>query len=247
MRALAVLTLAGAAFAASGNEFETKPPFITTPHEVVEHMLRLAGTGPGDLVIDLGSGDGRIPIAAAQKFGARGLGIELDGALVSKSWSAAKAAGVQDRVQFVQGDVLVADISRATVVTVYLLPGLMGKLQSRFIAELRPGTRIVSHEFTMAGWLPDRSETVKLGAPHRGQGDLSRLHLWVVPADVRGTWRGAGRPVRIEQSYNRIEVEGARNASISGREVRWDGFKGRVEGDRIVGELDGRPVELERR
>ena len=246
MRALAALALACAASAASGNEFETKPPFITTPQEVVEHMLRMAGTGPGDLVIDLGSGDGRIPIAAAQRFGARGLGIELDAALVSKSQATARAAGVQDSVQFVQGDVLMTDISRATVVTVYLLPGLMGKLQSRFIAELQPGTRIVSHEFTMAGWLPDRSETVKLSTPHRGQGELSRLHLWIVPADVRGTWRGAGQPLRIEQSYQRIEVEGARNASISGREVRWDGFNGRVEGNRIVGELAGRPVILER-
>ena len=246
MRALAALALACAAFAACANEFETKPPFITTPQEVVEHMLRMAGTGPGDLVIDLGSGDGRIPIAAAQKFGARGLGIELDGSLVAKSRHNAEQAGVVDKVGFTQGDVLVTDISRATVVTVYLLPGLMGKLQSRFIAELQPGTRIVSHEFTMAGWLPDRSETVKLGAPHRGQGDLSRLHLWIVPADVRGTWRGAGQPLRIEQSYQRIEVEGARNATISGREVRWDGFRGRVEGNRIVGELAGRPVELTR-
>ena len=246
MRALAALALACAAFAASANEFETKPPFITTPQEVVEHMLRMAGTGPGDLVIDLGSGDGRIPIAAAQKFGARGLGIELDGSLVAKSRQNAAQAGVADKVDLTQGDVLVTDISRATVVTVYLLPGLMGKLQSRFIAELQPGTRIVSHEFTMAGWLPDRSETVKLSAPHRGQGDLSRLHLWIVPADVRGTWRGAGQPLRIEQSYQRIEVEGARNATISGREVRWDGFRGRVEGNRIVGELAGRPVLLER-
>ena len=246
MRLLAALGLAAAACAASASEFETKPPFITTPQEVVERMLRMAGAGPGDLVVDLGSGDGRIPITAAEKFGARGLGIELDAALVSKSQAAAKAAGVQDRVQLVQGDVLVTDISRATVVTVYLLPGLMGKLQSRFIAELQPGTRIVSHEFTMAGWLPDRSETVKLSAPHRGQGELSRLHLWIVPADVRGTWRGAGRPVRIEQSYNRIEVEGARNATISGRDIRWDGFKGRVEGNRMLGELGGQPVELER-
>jgi hypothetical protein len=246
VKALAALAFACAAVAAAANEIDAKPPFITTPPEVVEHMLRMAGAGPGDLVVDLGSGDGRIVIAAAQNFGARGLGIELDGALVSRSIDTAKAMGLQDRVRFVQGDVLVADISRATVVTVYLLPGLMGKLQSRFIAELQPGTRIVSHEFTMAGWLPDRTESVRLTAPHRGQGDLSRLHLWVVPADVRGTWRGAGKPLRIEQSYNRIEVDGARNAAISGRDIRWDGFRGRVEGDRILGELAGRPVELTR-
>ena len=108
------------------------------------------------------------------------------------------------------------------MVTVYLLPGLMGKLQSRFIDELAPGTRIVSHEFTMAGWLPDRTETVRLKAPHRGQGDESRLHLWVVPADVRGVWRGPGMRLRIEQSYQRIEVEGARAATLSGRDISWE-------------------------
>jgi hypothetical protein len=209
-------------------------------------MLEMAATRPQDVVIDLGSGDGRIVIAAAQKFGARGLGIELDDALVQKSREHARAANVAERASFVQGDVLVADISRATVVTVYLLPGLMGKLQSRFIGELAPGTRIVSHEFTMAGWLPDRTETVTLKAPHRGQGNQSRLHLWVVPADVRGVWRGPGMQLRIEQSYQRIEVEGARAAAISGRDISWDGFKGRVEGNRIVGELAGRRIELAR-
>ena len=209
-------------------------------------MLQLAGTRPDDLVIDLGSGDGRIPIAAAQKFGARGLGIELDAALVQKSRENARSSNVAEKATFVHGDVLVADISRATVVTVYMLPALMAKLQSRFIDELAPGTRIVSHEFTMAGWLPDRSETVRLKARHRGQGDASRLHLWIVPADVRGVWRGPGVTLRIEQSYQRIEVEGARAAALSGRDISWDNFKGRVEGNRIVGELGGRPIELRR-
>ncbi|HEY8251755.1 MAG TPA: methyltransferase domain-containing protein [Burkholderiales bacterium] len=235
-----------AAAVVQANEVESRPPFITTPPEVVERMLEMAATRPEDLVIDLGSGDGRIVIAAAQKFGARGLGIELDAALVQKSREHARAANVAERASFVQGDVLVADISRATVVTVYLLPGLMGKLQSRFINELAPGTRIVSHEFTMAGWLPDRTETVKLTAPHRGQGNQSRLHLWVVPADVRGVWRGPDMRLRIEQSYQRIEVEGARAATLSGRDISWDSFKGRVEGNRIVGELGGRPIELRR-
>lgn len=244
-RALA-LALSLAAALAQANEWERPPPFITTPPEVVERMLEMAGTRPEDLVIDLGSGDGRIVIAAAQKFGARGLGIELDARLVEKSREAARAAKVLDKVSFAQGDVLVADISRATVVTVYLLPALMAQLQSRFIRELAPGTRIVSHEFTMAGWVPDRSETVKLKAPHRGQGDQSRLHLWIVPADVRGVWRAAGTSVRIEQSYQRIEVEGARAASLSGTSISWNGFRGRVEGDRIVGELAGRPIELRR-
>ena len=240
------LAWALAAAVVQANEVENRPPFITTPPEVVERMLEMAATRPEDAVIDLGSGDGRIVIAAAQKFGARALGIELDAALVQKSRDHARAANVAERASFVQGDVLVADISRATVVTVYLLPGLMGKLQSRFINELAPGTRIVSHEFTMAGWLPDRTETVRLKGPHRGQGDQSRLHLWIVPADVRGVWRGPGMQWRIEQSYQRIEVEGARAAALSGRDISWDNFKGRVEGNRIVGELGGRPIELRR-
>jgi len=240
------LALGLAAALVQANEGEWRPPFITTPPEVVERMLEMAATRPQDVVIDLGSGDGRIVIAAAQKFGARGLGIELDAALVQKSREHARAANVAERASFVQGDVLVADISPATVVTVYLLPGLMGKLQSRFINELAPGTRIVSHEFTMAGWLPDRTETVRLKAPHRGQGNQSRLYLWVVPADVRGVWRGPDMRLRIEQSYQRIDVEGARAATLSGRDISWDNFKGRVEGNRIVGELGGRPIELHR-
>ena len=246
MRPALALVLGLAAAHAQANEWERPPPFITTPPEVVERMLEMAGTRPEDLVIDLGSGDGRIVIAAAQKFGARGLGIELDGALVVKSRENAQKTNVNDRVTFVQGDVLVADISRATVVTVYLLPALMAQLQSRFIRELAPGTRIVSHEFTMAGWLPDRSDTVRLKERHRGQGDTSRLHLWIVPADVRGVWHGPGMRLRIDQSYQRIEVEGVASATLSGRDIAWPGFKGRVEGNRIVGELAGRPIELRR-
>ena len=239
-----LLALALAASPLHADENEWRPPFITTPPEVVERMLELAGTRPDDLVIDLGSGDGRIVITAARKFGARGIGIELDGALVRKSRENADRANVSAKASFVEGDVLVADISRATVVTVYLLPALMAKLQSRFIDELAPGTRIVSHAFGMAGWAPDRSETVRISQRHRGQGDESRLHLWVVPADVRGVWRAPGVQLRIEQSYQKIEVEGASGARLSGRDIAWDGFKGRVNGNRMVGELAGRPVEL---
>ena len=112
MRVLVGLALAIAASAVVSDENEWRPPFITTPPEAVERMLEMAGTRPGDLVVDLGSGDGRIVIAAARNFGARGLGIELDAALVEKSRQAARAAAVADRVSFVQGDVLVADIIR---------------------------------------------------------------------------------------------------------------------------------------
>jgi precorrin-6B methylase 2 len=250
MKLLAGLALAAAAAAAQADEVEWRVPFITTPGEVVERMLELAGTGSGDLVVDLGSGDGRIVIIAAQKYGARGLGIELDQRLVEKSRDNARAANVADRVRFVQGDVLAAEISQATVVTVYLLPSLMGQLQPRFIGELKPGTRIVSHAFSMAGWKPDLTQTVRLSKPHPGQGDESTLHLWVVPADVRGVWRGGGRRLRIEQNYQEIDVEGATEASLSGSDISWTGkdmeFRGRVEGDRIVGDLEGKPLVLTR-
>jgi precorrin-6B methylase 2 len=246
MKRCAAAALAICAFAAQAEETEWRVPFVTTPPEVVERMLEMAATRADDLVIDLGSGDGRIPIAAAKKYGARGIGVELDGILVEKSNRNAEAAKVADKVSFVQGDALVADISRATVVTVYLLPRLLRDLQPRFIRELPPGTRIVSHMFTMAGWAPDRSETVKLERRHTGQGDESRIHLWVVPADVRGRWRGPGVEFRIEQNFQKIEVEGASRATISGRDVAWDRFRGRADGNRIVGELDGRPVVLER-
>jgi len=254
MKLLAGLALAAAAAAAQADEVEWRVPFITTPGEVVERMLELAGTGSGDLVVDLGSGDGRIVIIAAQKYGARGLGIELDQRLVEKSRANALAANVADRVRFVQGDVLAAEISQATVVTVYLLPSLMGQLQPRFIGELKPGTRIVSHAFSMAGWKPDLTQTVRLTQPHPGQGDESTLHLWVVPADVRGVWRGGEWLLRIEQNYQQIEIEGAAEARLSGRDITWEArgmrFRGRVEGDRVVGEIsrDGRasPLELKR-
>ena len=244
MRLLA-LALVLSLHAARADEVEWQVPFITTPEEVVERMLELAGTRADDLVVDLGSGDGRIVIMAARKFGARGLGIELDQRLVEKSRDNARAAGVADRVTFVQGDVLTADISKASVVTVYLLPGLIGQLQQRFTGDLRPGTRIVSHAFGMTGWAPDRSGTIRLSKAHRGQGDESRLFLWIVPADVRGLWQGGGKRFRIEQDYQRIEVDGV-SGKLSGNDISWGEFRGRVEGDRMNGDLGGKPLVLVR-
>lgn len=254
LRALLLLFLTVVA-AAHADENEWRVPFITTPGDVVERMLGLAGTRAEDYVVDLGSGDGRIVIAAARRFGARGLGIELDDKLVEASRENARLAGVAGRVSFIQGDVLLTDFSRASVVTVYLLPELIGKLQPLFIERLQPGTRIVSHAFGMAGWRPDRTETLPVHAPHAGQGDESTLRLWIVPAEVRGRWRtGDGRRLRIEQNYQEIDVEGATNATISGRDLAWQSaegrFEGRVTGDLIEGVVRGeagpRPLSLRR-
>lgn len=226
-------------------------PFITTPDDVVERMLELAGTRTDDFVVDLGSGDGRIVITAARKYGARGLGIELDDKLVQVARENARKAKVADRAQFVQGDVLLTDFSKANVVTIYLLPDLMSQLQSRFVDQLAPGTRIVSHSFRMAGWRADRSETMKVTKPHAGQGDESTLYLWIVPANVRGVWTTEGRSVRIDQDYQQIDVEGASDARLTGTRISWrwpqGEFRGQVAADRMVGELGGKPVELRRR
>ncbi len=234
MRILLSLIFAWTA-AAYADENDWQVPFITTPGDVVERMLELAGTKPGDLVADLGSGDGRIVIAAARKYGARGLGIELDDKLVARSRENARRAGVADRVTFVQGDVLEADFSKATVVTVYLLPSLISQLEPRFLSQLKPGTRIVSHSFRMESWPPDRTVSMRVTQPHPGQGDESTLYLWIVPADARGTWTGGGRRIRIEQDYQQIDVNGA-PGRLSGNSISWGGFRGRVEGDRIIGE-----------
>ena len=244
MRVLLSLILAWAAVA-QADEADWRVPFITTPGEVVERMLELAGTRSGDLVADLGSGDGRIVIAAARKYGARGLGIELDEKLVNESRENARQAGVADRVTFVQGDVLVADFSPATVVTVYLLPGLIDRLEPRFLSDLKPGTRIVSHSFRMASWRPDRTERLRVTQPHPGQGDESTLYLWIVPADVRGIWVGGGQRLRIEQNYQEIDVQGVTDARLVGAEISWQGFHGRVQGGTIVGD-DGLVLKRER-
>ena len=253
-RLLAALALACAAAGSGAEEGAQTPPFITTPDEVVERMLRLAGTGPGDTVVDLGSGDGRIVIAAARLFGARGIGIELDGRLVEKSRDNARLADVAERVSFVEGDVLASDISQASVVTVYLLPFLIDKLQPRFL-EMKPGTRVVSHAFGMVGWKPDRAESIRLTTPHPGQGDESMLYLWIVPAEVRGTWQSSDLKLRIYQNYPELEVEGtlggrralsAALGVVAGYDVSWEAkgvrFRGRLEGARLVGDLliDGR-------
>ena len=142
----------------AGPALQDKPdaPFIPTPAAVVEEMLDVAAVTPADIVYDLGSGDGRIVIAAARR-GARAVGIELDGPLVQESRDRAFTAGVSDRTTFVWQDVLKSDLSPATVVTLYLFPELNAKLATKFLAELRPGTRIVSHRFPVGAWTPSRT------------------------------------------------------------------------------------------
>lgn len=148
-------------------------PFLPTPDEVVTRMLRLASVGPSDVVYDLGSGDGRIVIAAARDFGARGVGIEIDPDLVAKATAAATSAGVADRVKFRAQDAMTADVSEATVVTLYLLAASNVKLRPVLTKQLRPGTRIVAHNFPIGDWTPDSVDTFTDAA-----GQTRTLLLW---------------------------------------------------------------------
>ncbi len=150
-------------------------PYVQTPTEVVTAMLRLASVGPSDVVYDLGSGDGRVVIQAARDFGARGVGVELEPRLVEQSRRLAARAGVADRAQFVQQDVFVTDVSPATVVTLYMGAELNARLQPRLLAQLKPGSRVVSHDFPMKDWAPTRTITVQ------GPDRMHTLHLWTVP------------------------------------------------------------------
>ena len=177
-------------------------PYVQTPAPVVEAMLALAEVGPDDVVYDLGAGDGRIVIAAARWRGARGVGIEIDPDLVRQARLAAERAGVADRVRFETRDLFTADLRAATVVTLYLSPDLNARLRPRLLAELRPGARIVSHQFPMADWTPSR--TVRLTVDGREH----VLYLWIVPA--RGGAR-AGARVPRETRVSGIASDPARN------------------------------------
>ena len=198
-------------------------PFITTPDNVTLEMLRLANVGPGDHVIDLGSGDGRIVILAARRFNATGLGVEIEPDLVRKSISNAQAAGVADRVSFREQDLFKTDLSAATVMTMYLLPEVNLQLRPAVLS-LKPGTRIVSHDWDMGDWKPDQTTVVPVPDKKVGLEKSSKVHLWVVPAKVDGLWCGDGllRGTRLQLTQRFQEFEGTlahrqRSRQLEGR------------------------------
>ncbi|MDH3241330.1 MAG: class I SAM-dependent methyltransferase [Alphaproteobacteria bacterium] len=236
-------------------------PYIASDEKVVETMLDLAKVTKDDYVIDLGSGDGRINIAAAKRFGARGFGVDLNEELVAIANARAKAEGVADRARFYVRDLFQTDISRASILTMYLLPGIVRKLRPRLLAGLRPGTRIVSHDYDMGAWRPDISRRVE-----SRWGSRSVVHFWVVPADVAGTWTwtldpaGGGAAVppvtaAIRQNFQAVQgtvsladtahalaavrLRGDRMSftlpPVSGLDPWARHYSGTVDGDRITG------------
>jgi len=236
-------------------------PYVVTPMEIVERMLRMAEVKNDDYVIDLGSGDGRIIIEAAKR-GARGLGVDLDPNLVKHATENAKKAGVEDKVQFLAKDIFDTDLSRATVVTMYLLPEFNAKLLPRLL-RLKPGTRIVSHDGGIGDWPAD--ETLEMRAPEKtvGVGGVSRVELWIVPAYAEGLWiaelpaHGGRWRFQVRQRYQVLDVDAAaqgrdllvRASRLRGEEIKlvvtgivnnraWHHyFVGTLKDDRIAGEL----------
>jgi SAM-dependent methyltransferase len=188
--------------AAATAQYPYDVPYVPTPPVVIEEMLRLAKVGPKDFVIDLGSGDGRVVIMAAKKFGARGAGVDLDADLIEESIYNAQQQEVSDRVAFYRQDLFQFDVSQATVVTMYLLPAVNLRLRPRLLKELRPGTRIVAHDFPMEEWQPDEKSTVR-----------KNVFMWIVPAQIAGRWRAtAALPageriydIEIRQKYQEID------------------------------------------
>jgi SAM-dependent methyltransferase len=238
-------------------DYQFDVPYVPTPYEVVNEMLKMAGVGKKDLLYDLGCGDGRIVITAAKEIGCQGVGIDIDPRRIEESKNNADLAGVTDKVKFLQQDLFEADFSKATVVTLYLLQTVNLELRPKILRVLKPGTRIVSHDFSMKEWKADKSTEVKLERRSHS------VYFWTVPANVSGTWNwnspsGVGTDqfiLELDQQFQQISgtlyINGSAlsitNRSLEGNKLRFrvgrnlDGqivrmsFKGTVEGNSIRG------------
>jgi SAM-dependent methyltransferase len=238
-------------------------PFVVSPDEVVERMLRFAEPKAGERLVDLGSGDGRIVIEAAKRYGARGLGVDIDPRLVQLARERAKEAGVEALTRFEVQDLFETDLRGVGVVTMYLLPEVNRKLVPRLLDQLKPGARVVSHDYDMGPWPFDEMVELPLAEKMVGPMGRSRVFLWIVPQDARGKWsfeldgHGGRWEFDVAQQYQMLEVgarAGAgqmtvRGARLRGDEIRlavsglvggkaWNHlFRGKVADGRIVGEV----------
>ena len=250
----------------------SKLPYVPTPQIVVDEMLKLAEITAKDFVIDLGSGDGRMILTAAKNLKASGQGVDIDPKLVELSNKEAKAQGVEDRVKFIEQDMFKADLSKATVVTLYVLPDFMERLRPKLLSELNPGARIVAHDYYMSEWYPDRHIELTVPEKVKANGtDKAYLYLWTVPAVIMGHWRidfdaGDGKAQLIvlsfNQKYQMISAAGETRAGpLKINEPTLKGntldffiilgttqyrFTGKVQGDKIEGSANaatgGKPL-----
>ena len=237
-------------------------PYIKTPQVVVDKMLDLAQVGADDYLIDLGSGDGRIIITAAKERGARGFGVELDDRLVDSSNEAARKAGVAERAQFFARDLFETDISQASVLTMYLLPAVNLQLRPRILEKLRPGTRVVSHDWDMGEWQPDAQVVLEGLTKPVMPIQASTVYLWIVPASVAGLWTlrlesdpAVTMELELTQRFQKIEGVAGREAgrirlqstNLRGAEISFTVEGGGVRGPsqplRFLGRVQGEQMD----
>ena len=218
-------------------------PYVPSPQSVVTDMLKLAKVSSNDFVIDLGSGDGRIVLTAAKVFGARGFGVEIQDKLVKLANEAAVKEGIADRVKFITQDLFKTDISQATVLTMYLLPNTVNMLSDKLLTELRPGTRIISHDYPLGGWIPEQYVAMDLEDKVAISGVTTTLiYLYVVPAKVAGSWNvkgaanGKATVTRLDLKQQVSKISGS--AVIDGKNVPLEDAK--LKGDQISFRLAGR-------
>jgi hypothetical protein len=218
-------------------------PYVQTPQNVVDRMLEVAKVGPKDYVIDLGSGDGRMVITAAKKYGASGFGVDLDRRLVTLANQLAAKAGVAEKAKFFERDIYQTDLSPASVVTIYLLPEVNLMMRPKLFDMLKPGTRVVSHDYDMGEWPPDLTFTMEAPNKPVGRDKTSKVFYWVVPAKAAGKWRwrtadgGSQRDFELALMQNFQKVEGTLTAD--GKSVPIEEAK--LVGDTLsfVAKLDG--------
>jgi len=246
----AIALLAGALATAAAWAAELSVPYVPTPQEVVERMLEMAKVSRSDYLIDLGSGDGRIVVSAAQKYGTRGFGVDLNPVRIAEANANALQAGVSDKVAFYQRDLFDTDLSQATVITMYLLPNVNLELRPR-VLDLKPGTRIVSHDFSMGDWKPDNKVQMEVRDKYGGPGGQSDIYFWVVPAKVAGTWQWqlpvSGKSQAYEVSLDQRFQEISGTVKVGGRSVKL--LNPKMRGDQIgfsfTAEVNGAPLKHE--
>jgi hypothetical protein len=223
-------------------------PYVQTPQNVVDRMLEIAKINRDDYVIDLGSGDGRMVITAVRKYGARGFGVDLDRRLVALSNRNAKKAGVADRAEFFQRDLHETDFSRASVLSIYLLPEVNLMIRGRILATLKPGSRVVSHDYNMGAWPPDYQTEMAAPGKTVGIGQRSKVYYWVVPGRAAGRWRWELAPggklvafeLVLQQNFQVLEG----TLAAGGQSARIE--KGKLSGEAIAfsANLDGSQYEF---
>jgi SAM-dependent methyltransferase len=247
--------MAGAGLMTGAPAAEPSVPYVPTPQVVVDRMLQMARITPRDYVIDLGSGDGRIVITAVKKYGARGFGVDLNPVRIKESVENAAKAGVSDRASFYQRNLFETDFSEATVVTMYLLPRVNLELRPKLLA-LKPGTRIVSHDFSMDDWGADEAISLEVDDKYGAGGGsgTSFIYFWVVPVKAAGAWQWqtsvGGKPqsyeMTLEQNFQMISGTvrvGGRSAKLQDAKLRGDqisaNFTIEVNGGAVKHELAG--------